>query len=223
MTRGFGFVALLLLTASVVLGITQFTRYARPGTPRFVVAGLHRNVSLLAVVFLAVHVSTAVADPFAPIGVIDIFVPFAGRYRPLWLGLGAVATDLLIALVVSSLARQRIGYSAWRIIHWAAYACWPIALVHGLGTGSDGRSGWVQVLYVVCVLSVLAAIAWRLQSRWSTVGYRTRLTAGVSALLITVAVAAWTIQGPMRPGWARRAGTPPALLGGHVASTSSKK
>jgi methionine sulfoxide reductase heme-binding subunit len=168
-------------------------------------------------------VVTAVADPFAPIGVIDTFVPFAGRYRPLWLGLGAVATDLLLALVLTSLVRRRLGYPVWRFIHWTAYACWPLALVHGLGTGSDARSGWVQLLYVVCALSFLAALGWRLQSRWTMAGQRAHLTAAAGALVLTGVIAAWTVQGPIRPGWARRAGTPPALLGTHATSTSSNK
>src|SRR6202042_849088 len=114
---------------------------------------------------------------------------------PLWLGLGAVATDLVLALVLSSLVRHRIGYPAWRVIHWTAYVCWPVALVHALGTGSDSRSGWAQLLYVLCVLAGLAAVGWRLQTRWSVVGYRSRLVASVGTLLLTVAVAAWTVQG----------------------------
>ena len=91
MTRGFGLITLLLLTASTVLGITQVVRFASSSAPRFVVAGLHKNISLLAIVFLSVHIATAVADPYAPIGVVDAFVPFVGRYRPIWLGLGALA------------------------------------------------------------------------------------------------------------------------------------
>lgn len=221
MTRGFGLMTLVLLTVSVVLGITQVVRLARPGVPRFVLAGLHRNVSLLAIALLAVHIVTAVSDPFAPIGYIDAFVPFVGRYRPLWLGLGALASDLLIALVLSSLVRQRLGFKAWRAVHWAAYACWPIAVVHGLGTGSDSRVDWVQGLYAVCVLSVLAAFGWRLVTRWSGATVGRRVTAAAAAAVVTGALAAWTLQGPLRPGWAGRAGTPPADLGQRSSSTGS--
>lgn len=213
LTRGFGLVSLVLLTITVGLGVAQLTRYARPGLPRFLIAGLHRNASLLAVATLAVHIVTAVADPYAPIALIDAVVPFMGRYRPLWLGLGALAFDLLVALAVTSLLRQRIGHRLWRSLHWAAYACWPVALVHGLGTGSDARLGWVQVIYVLCALAVLAALAWRLTSRWSTAPPGRRWTAAASVAVLVIAVAAWASQGPLRPGWARRAGTPPALIG----------
>src|ERR1700721_2878225 len=105
MTRGFGLVALILLTVTMVLGLTQAVRFARPGWPRFVVSALHKNASLLAVVVLAVHITTAALDSYAPIRVVDVFVPFVGKYRPLWLGLGALAVDLLIALAVTSLLR----------------------------------------------------------------------------------------------------------------------
>ena len=94
--------------------------------------------------FLALHILTSVLDSFAPISLLDAFIPFAGSYRPFWLGLGAVAFDLLLAVTITSLLRQRIGFTSWRAIHWLTYASWPIALVHGLGTGSDvdGRGCW---------------------------------------------------------------------------------
>ncbi len=213
LTRGFGLVTLILLTASTVIGMTQIARVSAPGLQRFVVAGIHRNISLLAIVFLAVHIVTAVADSFVSITLIDVFVPFVGHYRPIWLGMGALATDLLIALALSSLIRQSIGYQAWRAIHWAAYACWPVAIVHGLGTGSDTKAGWVQAIYVACALAVLAALGWRLSTRWSTASASRRLTAGVSAIVITVVVGLWAVHGPMRAGWSKKAGTTSSLLG----------
>ena len=101
---------------------------------------LHRNLSLLAIVFLAVHIATSVLDLFAGDLLDRRGDPSGGGYRPVWLGLGAVAFDLLIALAITSLLRVRLGLRTWRAIHWLAYACWPVALVHGLGTGSDVRS-----------------------------------------------------------------------------------
>lgn len=214
LTRGFGLVDLVLLTVSVALGVAQVARYVGPGFPRFVVAGLHRNITLVATALLGVHIATAVADPFAPIGIADIFIPFVGRYRPVWLGLGALATDMLVALVVSSLLRERIGPTTWRAIHWCAYACWPFALVHSLGTGTDTRLGWVQVIYVACTAVVLGAVAWRLTTRWTTAPAAGRLGAAVGAVVMVVIISAWAAQGPLRPGWAHKAGTPPSLLGG---------
>lgn len=228
MTRGFGLLDLVLLTATMVMGLTQVVRYARPGWPRFVVSALHKNISLLAVVFLAIHVATAVLDTFAPISIASVFIPFVGKYRPLWLGLGALSLDLLVALVVTSLLRERMGQRAWRLLHWAAYLCWPVAIVHGLGTGSDTKLGWVLALNAVCIAAGVAAIWWRLAERWRTVPQRTaagatkRLVAVGGTLAVPLLVAVWTLQGPLKPGWARRAGTPSALLGASVASASSQ-
>ena len=215
MSRGFGLVAFVLLTFSLAIGVAQITRVSLPGLPRFVIQGLHRNVSVLAVALLAVHVASALLDPYVSIRVASVFIPFAGQYRPLWLGLGAVASDLLVALVVTSLVRERLGARAWKLIHWSAYACWPVALVHGLGTGTDSRLGWVQLLYAVCLLCVLLALASRLVTRWSTAPATRRVWAGLGAVGLVLAISAWSAQGPLKAGWAKRAGTPASALGGH--------
>ena len=220
LTRGFGLVALILLTLTMVLGLAQTVRFARPGWPRFVVSALHKNASLLAVAVLTVHILTAVLDSYAPIRVVDIFVPFVGKYRPLWLGLGALAVDLLLALVVTSLLRERLGHRAWRAVHWAAYVCWPVAVLHGLGTGSDTKLGWVLLLNVVCVAAVVAALWWRLASGWSVANASRRGVAILASIALPLAAIAWTATGPLRPGWARKAGTPAALIGSHPVASS---
>lgn len=216
LSRGTGAITLVLLSMSVILGITGTLRW-RPGarTPRFVVDGLHRNVSLLVVVLLCAHVLTAILDPFAHLRVVDAFVPLASRYRPLWLGLGALALDLLVALIVTSVLRARLGLRTWRAVHWAAYLCWPVAVLHGLGTGTDVRSTWLLVLTAACAAGVVAAAAIRL-ARERAVGVGLR-AAGLALVGATVAgIVAFAAQGPLKPGWARRAGTPVAVLGsGH--------
>lgn len=212
MTRGFGIVALILLTTTTVLGLAQAGRYARPGLPRFVISALHRNGSLLAISAISVHVITAVLDTFAPVHLIDVFVPYASRYRPLWTGIGALALDLMLAVVITSLLRGRIGYQAWKAVHWAAYASWPIAMVHGLGTGTDARVGWVLFIYVACTAAVLGALWWRLARYWNPARAAARGTAVAVSLGLPVMIAAWAASGPLKAGWARRAGTPGALL-----------
>ena len=163
-SRATGLVALPLLTLSLVLGIVAAGRMASERWPRFALAALHRNISLMTVLFLAVHVSTSIIDPYAGIGWLDAVVPFISVYQPLWLGLGAIALDLLIALLVTSLLRTRISVRLWRAVHWTGYACWPIALVHGLGIGGkDSGLGWVISLNVICVLVVGAALIVRLR------------------------------------------------------------
>jgi predicted ferric reductase len=161
-SRATGLVALVLFTAAVVLGALGGGRYVSPRWPRFVLATLHRNVSLLAMVFLAVHVTTAVVDPFAGIGWLAAIVPFTSIYHPFWLGLGALASDLTIAVLVTSLLRPRVNLRLWRWVHWSTYACWPLAVAHGIGTTpADIRMGWVLVLNIGCVLAVIVAVGWR--------------------------------------------------------------
>jgi sulfoxide reductase heme-binding subunit YedZ len=164
LTRSTGTVALILLTLVVVLGVLNRSRLSSDFWPRFITDSLHRRVSLLAVVFLAVHIATAVIDTYAPIGLWDAVIPFHSSYRPLWLGLGAIAFDMLLALIVSSIFRARIGKRAWRAVHWLAYACWPIAVAHGLGTGSDASRAWMLVIDGLCVLSVVAVVVLRIFS-----------------------------------------------------------
>jgi methionine sulfoxide reductase heme-binding subunit len=162
-SRGTGLVCLLLLSTSVVLGLLGAGRFSSTAWPRFVVAALHRNVSLLIVVFLLVHIATAVVDPYAGIGWLAAVVPFTSSYQPLWLGLGAVALDLLVALIVTSLLRTRINARLWRVVHACAYACWPLAVVHGFAIGGiDRMKPWVLALDAVSVLAVLLALGYRI-------------------------------------------------------------
>ena len=161
-TRATGLVTLLMLTASVLLGLLVAGRFSSQRWPRFLTQGLHRNISLLVLVFLVLHVGTTVLDSYTSIPLSAAFVPFASAYKTGWLSLGAVALDLLVALVVTSLARNRLGYRTWRRLHWLAYACWPVAVAHGLGIGTDRSVTWVIALTLGCVGCVGAAAAWRI-------------------------------------------------------------
>jgi len=160
-TRATGLVALLLLTVSVLLGILTAGRFATENWPRFLSQGLHRNTSLLVLAFLILHVGTTVVDTYTTIPLVAAFVPFASDYKAAWLSLGAVALDLLLALVATSLVRRRLGHGTWRRVHWLAYACWPVAVAHGLGIGTDRGAAWVLALSMACVLAVLGTAGWR--------------------------------------------------------------
>jgi sulfoxide reductase heme-binding subunit YedZ len=211
LTRGTGAVALVLLTLGLVLGVMGPMGLRTGRWPRFVVAGLHRNITLLAVVFVTLHVVTTVADGFAPIGFRDALIPFLSPYRPVWLGLGTVAFDLLLALVLTSMLRRRIGLRMWSAVHWLAYASWPVAMLHSLGTGTDARLGWMAALAAGCAAAVAAAVLWRLLS--SAAAGLPRAAALGATLLAAVLGIAWYQTGPLQHGWAHRAGTPMALLG----------
>jgi sulfoxide reductase heme-binding subunit YedZ len=220
LTRGTGTIALILLTLSVAFGVANVRRVRTDSMPRFVLDAVHRNVSLLAVSFVIVHIVTAVLDSFAPITLIDAVIPFASAYRPLWLGLGAVAFDLLLAVAITSLLRRRFGYRTWRVTHWAAYASWPVALLHGLGTGSDTKAGWMLAIVVACVVIVIAAVVSRVTAGWPRhVGMRASAL-GASALL-PLGLLVWLPSGPLAKDWARRAGTPASLLGHHSSASAS--
>jgi len=161
-SRSTGVVCLVLLTLVFVLGIMVSRGRALPGLPRFGTTTLHRSLSLLAVVFLAVHVITAIADPYVSIGIVAAVIPFTSTYETFWLGLGAVSLDLIAALIVTSLVRGRIGRRTWRAVHWAAYAAWPVAVAHSFGSSTDMQHGWLLWLGIGCIAAVLAAASWRL-------------------------------------------------------------
>jgi len=133
-------------------------------------------------------------------------------------------------MVVSSLLRGRLGYRAWRALHWAAYACWPVALLHGMGTGTDIRLGWGTALNLVCLVGVLAAVWWRLSGAWGARAGDLRaggdrrgrgvvVSATVASAVTPVAVVVWLFMGPLHPGWAKRAGTPSS----HRSVTSASR
>jgi len=164
-TRGAGVVSLLLLTGVVVLGVLSVQRFEMAGWPRFLTVGLHRNVSLLAVVFLALHILTAVVDPFTHLGWVPAVIPFGSYYRTFWLGLGTIAAELMAAIVVTSLLRGWIGARVWRLVHWLAYAAWPVAVLHGIGTGTDAGSLWLLAIQAFCALAVALAVTLRLLTK----------------------------------------------------------
>jgi methionine sulfoxide reductase heme-binding subunit len=220
LTRSSGAVALILLTLALVLGVLDVRRWSTEKWPRFVVDSLHRNVSLLALVFLGLHILTAVLDSYAPISLVNAVVPFTGSYRPFWLGLGALSFDLMLAVILTSLLRRRIGHSTWRAVHWLSYASWPIALLHSLGTGSDVKSSWMLALGVGCLLAVLVAVSVRIAAGWPDRLARRGVALG-GAAIFTLGLILWLPSGPLGKEWARRSGTPSSLLGSSSSKQSS--
>jgi len=149
-----------------VLGVLSVARFEASGWPRFVTTGFHRNLSLLALVFLGLHIVAAVVDPYTNLGWAVVVIPFATSYRTLWLGLGTVAFELLLAVLLTSLLRGVIGRRAWRAVHWLGYVAWPVAVVHGFGTGTDAWSAWALLVTSACVV----AAGWAVYVRFSLSG-----------------------------------------------------
>jgi DMSO/TMAO reductase YedYZ heme-binding membrane subunit len=112
--------------------------------------------------FLACHILTSVVDTYVHIGWTAIVVPFASSYKRLWVALGSVGVDLLLAVSVTSWLRPKIRAGTWRAVHWLVYLSWPVAVVHAFGMGTDMRQGWVIGLTVACIAVVVGAASWRI-------------------------------------------------------------
>jgi sulfoxide reductase heme-binding subunit YedZ len=162
-TRASGIVALVLLTLTMVLGLATTSRIRARHWPGFAQQELHRRISILAVVFVAIHVLTSILDTYVHIGWLAIIVPFASPYSRFWVGMGTVALDLMVAVFVSSLLRSRVKPSTWRAIHWLAYGSWPVAVAHTFGMGTDAGEHWVIALGIACIVSVGVALLWRMR------------------------------------------------------------
>jgi DMSO/TMAO reductase YedYZ heme-binding membrane subunit len=160
--RGSGLAALALLTGSVVLGVISVMRVRSSRWPRFALAQLHRNMALLALAFGFVHVSTSVVDTFVPITVADAFVPFASGYKPFWVAMGTIGADLMLAVLITTALRRRIGFAAWRSVHLLSYGCWATSVVHAIALGSDARSAaWAVLIVAACIGAVAGALVQR--------------------------------------------------------------
>jgi sulfoxide reductase heme-binding subunit YedZ len=202
--RAAGFTSLLILTASVCLGILLTLRVRSRNWPLFLSDELHAYTAVVFFVFVTLHVVTVLIDPFTRFGLADVLVPFATSYRTVWMGLGILSLELSLALGLSVYIRRWIGYRAWRVLHYGTYSILPMALVHGMATGTDTSSSWGIAVYGVCIIAVLAVIGLRLAQ--STAPVRAPLAAAVAlGMLVLVS---WLATGPLRPGWARVAGTP---------------
>ena len=205
LSRGTGVVSFVLLTITVVLGLFSRGGVRLGELPRFVTPALHRSVALLSVVFLGVHVTTAVADPYAPIRIVDAVVPFVSAYHPFWLGFGALGLDLVGALVLTSLLRRHIGARVWRAVHWLAYAAWPVALIHAVGIGPDASRPWMLLTVLGSLIAVMCTGLWRLidvpqARRKPRPARRHRLArAGAVVALVTalVGLAGWAVHQPL--------------------------
>jgi predicted ferric reductase len=170
--RGTGVVALVMFTLSVVLGILNRSGRSVSWLPRFAVTDQHKTAALTGVSLVAVHVGTLLFDPYAQLRLVDLVLPFGGAYRPLWLGLGTTALDLLLVVTATSLLRHRIGPRLFRLVHWATYVLWPVAFLHGLGTGTDAATLWFRGIAVACAATVAGVLLWRTSPSFAERGWR---------------------------------------------------
>jgi predicted ferric reductase len=214
-SRATGVVSLLLLTAVMVLGILVNRQGRLPGLPRFAVTNLHRNLSLLAVVFLVIHIVTAVMDTFVSIPLVSAVIPFTSGYEGFWLGLGAISLDIMLALIATSLVRGRLNRKVWRAVHWLAYASWPIAFAHSIGSSTDLQHGPLLVLAVGCAVLIAGSLIWRIVAVTREVPRAQRVSTVMARSLVA---------GPRQPdGPGRRSAADPAATSRRPTAVSRSR
>lgn len=202
-TRSSGLVAFALITATVVLGVLGAERFETSARPRIHFAELHRGIALFGSALLLVHILTAVLDPFTHLGVSSLFDPFGRTYRPLYLGLGIAAFDVMVAVVITSLLRHRMSPRAWKTLHLTVYPIWVAGIIHGLGTGTDSHFLPIEVFYVATLGAVVIA-SWIRVLSGNPRSPLARTGAGALALFVPGLLVAWALSGPMTQTWSKR-------------------
>lgn len=160
LSRATGVVSIVLLTIVVSLGVITAGRRRPAGESATIVMGLHRWLSLGMLVFLGIHVVTAILDGYVSISWLAVLVPFTAEYETLLVGLGTIALDLLVVVMVTSYLRHRIPERRWRLVHWASYAMWLVALCHGFLLGSADQPG-LRAVTLACATVGCAMVCWR--------------------------------------------------------------
>jgi sulfoxide reductase heme-binding subunit YedZ len=209
LARGSGLVLLGALTVNVILGIAIQGGWHPSGWPRFAVQAIHRNLAILAVLLLGVHVLTIELDPFVPVGWWALIVPFLSPYRPLWLGLGTLSLDIFVLVIATSLLRAHMGAKSWRVVHWLVYLSWPLAVLHSLGTGTDAHLAPAFGYEIACVAAVALALMVRI-GRAASLDHQSRIALILATASVPVWITAWAASGPLQAGWAKASGSPAA-------------
>jgi len=175
-TRATGIVTMLLFTAVVALGTLVANRVGGTFIGRFEINEVHRSLTMVAVVFLVIHIVTTVLDSFVSTGLISAVVPMTSAYKRIPVALGAVGFDLILAVWISSLLKLRIKNQSWRFIHWFSWLAYAISLVHGYLTGTDAHHGIGMMLVIGCGGFVALAALWRFLGRPTRAAGRTALS-----------------------------------------------
>lgn len=196
--RAAGLVAYGLLSLSVLMGLVLSQGWRTATLSRFVTTELHRFITLVALMFTAIHGIALLLDPFMRFPLPELLVPLVSHYRPIWIGLGIVGAYLLLALWLSEWLRPWIGYRWWRRFHVLAFLVYGLATIHGLATGTDTRTAWGLEIYALSVLFILLLLLSRLL--WPTRGHR-RPGLAVLAAGLAVAAALLAVAGPLQSGW----------------------
>lgn len=193
-TRASGIAAFIILTVVVCIGMSMGGKAQSTNWPRFSLEDIHRFGGLLVGALVTIHVVTIAVDSFLPFSIVNLLVPFTATYRPLWTGLGIAAAELLLALAITNHYRKRLPYSFWRKAHYANFAVWTLAVLHGVMTGTDRSVWWLAIIYGLSIASVATLAVWRFGAR--------NIRAGSVALtgVVTVVAVPLIIVGPLYHG-----------------------
>jgi methionine sulfoxide reductase heme-binding subunit len=193
----------------VMLGLTMAGRRRLARWPKFAIEDVHRFGGLLVGSFVVLHVVTIAIDAYLPFPLASLVVPGLSRYRPIWVALGIVAAELLLALAFTNRYRNRlVPYAVWRRAHYLNFVVWPVATLHGLGSGTDRNAPWLLAIYTAAAASVAATIAWRFLRLRPLVA-----AAGLGTAGLVIGLATGPLRVPPRP-W--NAGTFSGALAGYV-------
>lgn len=164
-SRTTGVVSLVFLTLVCVFGILVSTRVGGRRIGRFEINELHRSISMTAMIFVGIHVVTTVVDTYVPIGWISSVVPMTSLYKRLPVAIGTVAFDLMLAVWMSSLVKERMSFSSWRFLHWGAYLAFVTAALHAYTVGTDAHAHWCLYTLYACGGLIAVAATWRVFAR----------------------------------------------------------
>jgi DMSO/TMAO reductase YedYZ heme-binding membrane subunit len=181
LNRGSGVALLVVLTVTLALGILTARSGRSRLVPRFVGQQVHRNLGVLSLVLVVGHAATAIVDSYVDIRWWQAFSPVGATYKPLWLGLGSIAFDVMLLVVLTSLLRERLGQRAWKVVHLLGYLSWPLALVHSVGIGTDAPSSWGRQVGLACIAAVAAVSVVRIGSDALAARRRPARLSGVSS------------------------------------------
>ena len=207
--RAGGFVAYILVTASIALGLALSLRWYTRSWPRWATTDLHRYVTLLAIVFTGVHSLAIWLDPFMAFTPAEVIIPLLSHYRPIWVALGIVSAYLLLAIWLSERIQKQIGYAWWRRLHYLTFGVWGLVTVHGLTTGSDTRTPWALFIYGGSVVLVGSLLSIRLLGKENEAAPHPRIAAATGTLALITLL--FVMAGPLRPGWNALANQRPGI------------
>ena len=199
-TRASGIAAYVILSVVVCIGMSMGGKAQSPQWPRFSVEGIHRFGGLLVGALITIHVATIAVDSFLPFSVVNLVVPFTASYRPIWTGLGIASAEILLALAVTNHYRKRLPYRFWRLAHYANFAVWTLASLHGVMSGTDRGVWWLAIIYGLSIATVGVLLVWRFGGK--------TMRSGAVALTGVVTVVASRCSSSGRCAARRRSGTP---------------